>query len=55
MAVLFHYFPYILGAGLVILILLCLFDGSGARKHAEPRRPKQKYYRQDDNSPHRQR
>ena len=52
MAVLFHYFLYILGAGLVFLILLCIFDGSEAKRHTGPRRPKQTFYHRDDRSQH---
>ena len=53
MALIFHYLPYILGAGLAVLILVCFFNGGGARKHIEPRRPKQIYHRWDDDSAHR--
>lgn len=50
MATVFHYLPYLLGAGLAALALFCFFDGSDAKKRAAPRRPKQIYYRWDDKS-----
>ena len=53
MALVFHYFPYILGAGLALLMLVSFFGGGGSRKHVEPRRPKPVYYRWDDSSSHR--
>ena len=44
MATLLHYLPYILGAVLALLILVCLFDDSDVKKL---RRPQQKYFRGD--------
>ncbi len=52
MATVFHYLPYILGAGLAALVLFCLFDGGETKKPAHRQRPKQVYYRWDDNATH---
>ena len=53
MAMVFHYLPYILGAGLAVLALYCVLDGSGSKKTSRPRRARPAYYRWDDNSAHR--
>lgn len=52
MVTVFHYLPYVLGAGLVALVLFCMFDGSDTKKPAHPRRVRQVYHRWDDNSTH---
>jgi hypothetical protein len=44
METLLQYLPYILGAAIALLILVCLFDVGGVKKHTEPQRPKQRYY-----------
>jgi len=40
-----HYLPYILGAVIAVLVLVCLSSGSSGRKHIEPWRPKERYPR----------
>jgi hypothetical protein len=40
-----HYLPYVLGAAIAVLILVCLMGGSGGRKSVEPWRPKQRHHR----------
>ena len=45
METLIQYLPYILGLGIAVLVLACLFGGSEGRKHIEPWRPKQRYRR----------
>lgn len=52
MAVVFHYLPYVLGAGLAGLVLYCVFEGRGTRDSVPPRRVRQVYHRWDDNSTH---
>ena len=47
MATLLHYLPYILGAAIALLILVCLFDDSGAKKKQAERQPQQEYFRRD--------
>ena len=52
MTTVFHYFSCVLGAGLAALVLFCLFDGGETQKPAHRQRPKQVYYRWDDNATH---
>lgn len=53
MAMVFHYLPYLLGAGLAALVVFCIFDGSDSRKASRPRPARRAYYRWDDSSAHR--
>ncbi len=53
MATVFHYLPYILGAGFAVLALLAILGGGDAKKAAYHRQRKQVYYRWDDRSAHR--
>jgi len=50
MFTLMHYFPYLLGAGLVILTLIVMFGDGDARKTSNYRPPRQQYYRWDDST-----
>ena len=47
-----HYLPYILGAAIAVLVLVCHFSGDGGRKGIEPWRPKQRYRRSSGGLPH---
>jgi hypothetical protein len=49
---LLQYLPYILGAGIAVLIVVCLLGGHGSRKHVEPWRPKQRHRRRGGHPPH---
>ena len=42
MATFLQYLPYILGVGIAVLILVCLFDRGDGKKHMEPWRPKER-------------
>jgi hypothetical protein len=53
MVTVFHYLPYILGAGLAALVVFSIFEGGGSRKASRPRRARRAYYRWDDSSAHR--
>ncbi|HZM44832.1 MAG TPA: hypothetical protein VFC14_08380 [Burkholderiales bacterium] len=52
MATFLHYLPYILGAAIAVLILVCLMGGSGERRSVEPWRPKQRHRRKSGGFPH---
>ena len=46
-----HYLPYVLGAAIAVLILVCLMSGNGGRS-VEPWRPKQRHRRRSAGFPH---
>ena len=51
MEALLSYLAYILGAAIGVLLLVCLVDRDGSKRHPQMRQPRQFYY--PDRTPHR--